>query len=163
MSKEKILEPDTLITSKTDLKGNIIYANDDFLKYAGYKMEEILYKPHNIVRHPDMPRTVFKCLWDFIQDGKEIFAFVKNKTKFDDYYWVFTNVTASFDEQGNIINYYSVRRKPKREAIPTIEQVYKNLLEVEQRNGIKAGVDELMKIVNSYGMSYNQLILELQK
>ncbi|WP_139453444.1 PAS domain-containing protein [Campylobacter armoricus] len=163
MSKEKILEPDTLITSKTDLKGNIIYANDDFLKYAGYKMEEILYKPHNIVRHLDMPRTVFKCLWDFIQDGKEIFAFVKNKTKFDDYYWVFTNVTASFDEQGNIINYYSVRRKPKREAIPTIEQVYKNLLEVEQRNGIKAGVDELMKIVNSYGMSYNQLILELQK
>ncbi|WP_139451501.1 PAS domain-containing protein [Campylobacter armoricus] len=163
MSKEKILELDTLITSKTDLKGNIIYANDDFLKYAGYKMEEILYKPHNIVRHPDMPRTVFKCLWDFIQDGKEIFAFVKNKTKFDDYYWVFTNVTASFDEQGNIINYYSVRRKPKREAIPTIEQVYKNLLEVEQRNGIKAGVDELMKIVNSYGMSYNQLILELQK
>lgn len=66
MSQEKILEPNTLITSKTDLKGNIIYANDDFLKYAGYKMNEILYKPHNIVRHPDMPKTVFKCLWDYI-------------------------------------------------------------------------------------------------
>lgn len=89
MSQEKILEPNTLITSKTDLKGNIIYANDDFLKYAGYKMNEILYKPHNIVRHPDMPKTVFKCLWDYIQDGKEIFAFVKNKTKQNDYYWVF--------------------------------------------------------------------------
>lgn len=163
MSQEKILEPDTLITSKTDLKGDIIYANDDFLKYAGYKMEEILYKPHNIVRHPDMPKTVFKCLWDYIQDGKEIFAFVKNKTKQNDYYWVFTNVTASFDEQGNIINYYSVRRKPKREAISTIEQVYKILLEIEEKDGIKAGVDELVKIINSYGMSYNQLILELQR
>ncbi|AJC86409.1 energy taxis response protein CetC [Campylobacter sp. RM16704] len=163
MSKEKILDPNTLITSKTDLKGNIIYANDDFLKYAGYKMEEILYKPHNIVRHPDMPRTVFKCLWDYIQDGREIFAFVKNKTKQNDYYWVFTNVTASFDEQGSIINYYSVRRKPKSEAISTIEQVYKILLEVEQKKGIKAGIDELMNIVNSYGMNYNQLILELQK
>ncbi|OCX42254.1 histidine kinase [Campylobacter ornithocola] len=163
MLKEKILESDTLITSKTDLKGDIIYANADFLKYAGYKMEEILYKPHNIVRHPDMPRTVFKCLWDYIQEGKEIFAFVKNKTKQNDYYWVFTNVTASFDEQGNIINYYSVRRKPKREAIPIMEQVYKILIEAEQKGGIKAGVEELIKIVNSYGMSYNQLILELQK
>lgn len=75
----------------------------------------------------------------------------------------FTNVTASFDNQGNIINYYSVRRKPKREAIPVIEQVYKILLETEKTGGIKAGVSELMKIVNSYGMSYNQLILELQK
>ncbi|AJC84883.1 PAS domain-containing protein [Campylobacter peloridis] len=163
MSQEKILEPDTLITSKTDLKGDIIYANDDFLKYAGYKMNEILYKPHSIVRHPDMPRTVFKCLWDYIQNGNEIFAFVKNKTKQNDYYWVFTNVTASFDEQGNIINYYSVRRKPKKEAIATIEKVYKILLDAEKKGGIKAGVEELMKIVNSYGMSYNQLILELQK
>lgn len=62
-----------------------------------------------------------------------------------------------------IINYYSVRRKPKREAIPVIEQVYKVLLEAEKTGGIKAGVDEFIKIVNSYGMSYNQLILELQK
>lgn len=106
--EEIILEKDALITSKTDLKGNIIYANNDFLKYAGYEVSELLLKPHNIVRHEDMPRTVFKCLWDYIQNGKEIFAFVKNKAKDGRYYWVFANVTASFDEQGNIINYYSV-------------------------------------------------------
>ncbi|TDJ81386.1 PAS domain-containing protein [Campylobacter volucris] len=163
MSKEIILEANTLITSKTDLKGDIIYANDDFLKYAGYSMKEILYKPHSIVRHPDMPKTVFKCLWDYIQEGKEIFAFVKNKTKYNDYYWVFTNVTASYDENGNIINYYSVRRKPKQEAIATIEKVYQILLEAEKNGGIKAGVEELMKIVTSYNMNYNQLILALQK
>ncbi|MCR6593547.1 PAS domain-containing protein, partial [Campylobacter insulaenigrae] len=74
---------------------------------------------------PDMPRTVFKYLWNYIQEGKEIFAFVKNKTKFNDYYWVFANVTASFDQKGNIINYYSVRRKPKKEAVDTIKEVYK--------------------------------------
>ncbi|MBF7048922.1 PAS domain-containing protein [Campylobacter volucris] len=163
MSKEIILEANTLITSKTDLKGDIIYANDDFLKYAGYSMKEILYKPHSIVRHPDMPKTVFKCLWDYIQEGKEIFAFVKNKTKHNDYYWVFTNVTASYDENGNIINYYSVRRKPKQEAIATIEKVYQMLLEAEKNGGIKAGIEELMKIVTSYNMNYNQLILALQK
>lgn len=163
MSQEKILEPDTLITSKTDLKGDIIYANDDFLKYAGYKMNEILYKPHNIVRHPDMPKTVFKCLWDYIQDGKEIFAFVKNKTKQNDYYWVFTNVTASFDNQGNIINYYSVRRKPKAEAVKTIEEIYKILIRKEKEGGIKAGLEELNAVVKSYGMSYNELIMQIQK
>ncbi|AJC87897.1 PAS domain-containing protein [Campylobacter insulaenigrae] len=162
MEKEIILESNTLITSKTDLKGNIIYANSYFLKYAGYQMGEILYKPHNIVRHPDMPRTVFKYLWNYIQEGKEIFAFVKNKTKFNDYYWVFANVTASFDQKGNIINYYSVRRKPKKEAVDTIKEVYKTLLKAEQNGGIKAGIEELVKIVNSYKMSYNQLILELQ-
>lgn len=163
MSQEKILEPDTLITSKTDLKGDIIYANDDFLKYAGYKMNEILYKPHNIVRHPDMPKTVFKCLWDYIQDGKEIFAFVKNKTKFNDYYWVFANITASCDSNENILNYYSVRRKPKAEAVKTIEEIYKVLIRKEKEGGIKAGLEELNAVVKSYGMSYNELIMQIQK
>lgn len=96
--EEIILEKDALITSKTDLKGNIIYANNDFLKYAGCEVSELLLQPHNIVRHEDMPRTVFKCLWDYIQNGKEIFAFVKNKAKDGRYYWIFANVTASFDE-----------------------------------------------------------------
>ncbi|MCV3546484.1 PAS domain-containing protein [Campylobacter lari] len=163
MSQEKILEPDTLITSKTDLKGNIIYANDDFLKYAGYKMNEILYKSHNIVRHPDMPRTVFKYLWDNIQMKREVFAFVKNKTKFNDYYWVFANITASCDSNENILNYYSVRRKPKAEAVKTIEEIYKVLIRKEKEDGVKAGLEELNAVVKSYGMSYNELIMQIQK
>ncbi|TNB61592.1 PAS domain-containing protein [Campylobacter helveticus] len=151
------------MTSKTDLKGDIIYANADFLKYAGYKMDEILYKPHNIVRHEDMPKTVFKCLWDYIVEGNEIFAFVKNKAKSGDYYWVFANITASFDEKRNIINYYSVRRKPNPKAIPIIESVYKTLLEKEREGGIKEGVKTLMELVGSYKMTYNQLIFDLQE
>lgn len=81
MSREIFLQEDSLITSKTDLKGKIVYANDDFLKYAGYTMGEVLNKPHNIVRHEEMPKTVFKYLWDYLKEGKEIFAYVKNKTK----------------------------------------------------------------------------------
>lgn len=84
--KEIVLSENALITSKTDLKGNIIYANNDFLKYAGYKVDELLYKSHNIVRHEDMPHTVFKYLWDYIQKGEEIFAFVKNKAKDGSFY-----------------------------------------------------------------------------
>lgn len=131
--EEIILEKDALITSKTDLKGNIIYANNDFLKYAGYEVSELLLKPHNIVRHEDMPRTVFKCLWDYIQNGKEIFAFVKNKAKDGRYYWIFANVTASFDEQGNIINYYSVRHTSNRKVLPLIEEIYKLYLKKKNK------------------------------
>lgn len=161
--EEIILEKDALITSKTDLKGNIIYANNDFLKYAGYEVSELLLKPHNIVRHEDMPRTVFKFLWDYIQNGKEIFAFVKNKAKDGRYYWVFANVTASFDEQGNIINYYSVRRAPNRKVLPLIEEIYKTLLEKEKQGGINAGIQALNDIINSHKTYYNHLIFNLQE
>lgn len=110
-----------------------------------------------------MPKNVFKCLWDYIVEGNEIFAFVKNKAKSGDYYWVFANITASFDEKRNIINYYSVRRKPNPKAIPIIESVYKTLLEKEREGGIKEGVKTLMELVGSYKMTYNQLIFDLQE
>ncbi|TEY10206.1 PAS domain S-box protein [Campylobacter sp. US18a] len=161
--KEIVLSENALITSKTDLKGKIVYANDDFLKYAGYTMGEVLNKPHNIARHEDMPRTVFKCLWDYIQKGEEIFAFVKNKAKDGSFYWVFANVSASFGANGNIINYYSVRRAPNRKSLPIIEEVYKILLEKEQKSGINAGVSALVDIVSSYQMTYNELVFNLQE
>ncbi|TKX32110.1 energy taxis response protein CetC [Campylobacter estrildidarum] len=161
--EEIILDNNALITSKTDLKGNIIYANNDFSKYAGYTIDELLHKPHNIIRHEDMPRTVFKCLWDYIQRGDEIFAFVKNKAKDGRYYWVFANITASFDISGNIVNYYSVRRAPNRKALPIIEEVYKILRDKEKQGGIKVGLEALAEVVNSYKMTYNQLVFNLQK
>ncbi|ECO2700968.1 PAS domain-containing protein [Campylobacter jejuni] len=161
--KEIVLSENALITSKTDLKGNIIYANNDFLKYAGYKVDELLYKSHNIVRHEEMAKTVFKYLWDYMKEGKEIFAYVKNKTKDNNYYWVFANVSASFDANGDIINYYSVRRAPNRKSLSIIEEVYKILLEKEQKSGINAGVSALMDIVSSYKMTYNELIFNLQE
>ncbi|EGH4515056.1 PAS domain-containing protein [Campylobacter jejuni] len=161
--KEIVLSENALITSKTDLKGNIIYANNDFLKYAGYKVGELLYKSHNIVRHEDMPRTVFKCLWDYIQKGDEIFAFVKNKAKDGNFYWVFANVSASFDANGNIINYYSVRRMPNKSAISTIESLYSDLLRAEQQQGLNKGVEMLKNFCKDADKTYNELIFSLQE
>lgn len=162
MSKEIFLQKDSLITSKTDLRGLIVYANDDFLKYADYTMKEILYQPHNIVRHQDMPKTVFKFLWDYMKEGKEIFAYVKNKTKNNDYYWVFANVTPSLDTRNNIIGYYSVRRMPNRKALETIEKLYSDLLSVEKQS-IHKGVEMLKDFCKSMGKSYNELIFSLQE
>lgn len=160
--KEIVLADDTLITSKTDLRGDIIYANDDFLKYAGYTMDEILYKPHNIVRHEDMPRTVFKFLWDYMKRGEEIFAFVKNKTKNNDYYWVFANVTPSFDVNNQIIGYYSVRRKPNAKALEQIKPLYRELLKFEQMS-LDRGVEFLRDFCKNSHKSYNELIFSLQE
>ncbi|ECK8395325.1 PAS domain-containing protein [Campylobacter jejuni] len=163
MSREIFLQEDSLITSKTDLKGNIIYANNDFLKYAGYKVDELLYKSHNIVRHEDMPRTVFKCLWDYIQKGDEIFAFVKNKSKDGNFYWVFANVTPSIDVNNNIIGYYSVRRMPNKSAISTIESLYSDLLRAEQQQGLNKGVEMLKNFCKDADKTYNELIFSLQE
>ncbi|EAI4426796.1 PAS domain-containing protein [Campylobacter jejuni] len=163
MSREIFLQEDSLITSKTDLKGNIIYANNDFLKYAGYKVDELLYKSHNIVRHEDMPRTVFKCLWDYIQKGDEIFAFVKNKAKDGNFYWVFANVTPSIDVNNNIIGYYSVRRMPNKSAISTIESLYSDLLRAEQQQGLNKGVEMLKNFCKDADKTYNELIFSLQE
>ena len=163
MSREIFLQEDTLITSKTDLKGKIVYANDDFLKYAGYTMAEVLNKPHNIVRHEGMPKTVFKYLWDYMKEGKEIFAFVKNKTKYNDYYWVFANVTPSIDVNDNIIGYYSVRRMPNKLAITTIEKLYRDLLNAEQQQGLNKGVEILGNFCKDCGKTYNELIFSLQQ
>lgn len=88
---------------------------------------------------------------------------MKNKAKDGSFYWVFANVSASFGANGNIINYYSVRRAPNRKSLPIIEEVYKILLEKEQKSGINAGVSALVDIVSSYKMTYNKLVFNLQE
>ncbi|PAF44499.1 PAS domain-containing protein [Helicobacter sp. 11S02596-1] len=163
MEQELILKPDTLITSKTDLKGKITYCNRDFLDYARYQESELIGKPHNIIRHPDMPKTVFKLLWDYIQNKKEIFAFVKNRNKEGNFYWVFANVTPSFDAEHNIIGYYSVRRKPNRAAVEAISGIYAQMLAVEKTSGIPGGIKMLEELCEKTKKSYNQIVFDMQK
>jgi PAS domain S-box-containing protein len=95
----------------------ITYANETFLKIAGYTEDEILGQPHNIIRHPDMPRCVFKLLWDTLEMKHEIFAYVKNMAKNGDFYWVFAHVTPTFNEHGTVIGYHSNRRVPERNQV----------------------------------------------
>ncbi|MDO7253634.1 PAS domain-containing protein [Helicobacter cappadocius] len=163
MEKELILTPGTLITSKTDLKGKITYCNKDFLRYALYEEEELLNKPHNIIRHPDMPKAVFKLLWDYIQNGKEIFAFVKNRNKYGDFYWVFANITPSYNASDEIIGYYSVRRKPNPKAIEQISDIYAQMIQIEKTDGISGGVSMVEELCKNLGKSYNQIVFEMQK
>jgi len=99
-----------IILSQTDLKGKITYVSEAFCNISGYKKEELLGKPHNIVRHPDMPKEAFEDLWKTIQDGELWQGEVKNKAKDGSSYWVYSRVTSQKDEEGNIIGYTSVRQ-----------------------------------------------------
>jgi PAS domain S-box-containing protein len=151
------------IVSKTDTKGRLTYVNKIFIDLAEYTEEELLGKPHNIVRHPDMPRAVFKLLWERIQNKDEIFAYVINKTKNGNDYWVYANVTASLDERGNIVGYYSVRRKPNPEALAIIKPLYAEMLQAEKSGGIAAGEKILNNAINNEGVSYDEFIISIQK
>jgi len=160
---ERKLDENDFIVSKTDLKGNITYCNRIFMEMAEYKEEELLGAPHNIIRHPDMPKAVFKYLWDEIQQKREVFAFVVNKTKNDNEYWVFTNVTASLDSRGNIIGYYSVRRKPNPKAVEIIKPLYVQMVQAENTGGVEASMKILVDLLQEKGMSYDELIIAIQE
>src|SRR5581483_7053205 len=121
-----------LIVSKTDLKGRITYANREFCKVCGYSEAQLIGQPHSIIRHPDMPRAVFKFLWDTILGGQEIFAYVKNMTRSGDFYWVFAHVTPSYDAERQIVGFHSNRRVPDRKIVETvIAPLYADLLREE--------------------------------
>ncbi|MCX6548102.1 MAG: PAS domain S-box protein [Acidobacteria bacterium] len=164
--QERVLGEDDFIVSKTDLKGIITYGNRHFIQMSGYSERELLGTPHSILRHPDMPRVVFRLLWDTIQAKREICAYVKNLAKDGSFYWVFANITPSFDRAGDLIGYYSVRRKPRQEAVASISQVYQALLAEERKagdgqEGMKASLALLNQTLERKGLSYEEFVFGL--
>ena len=123
MSKETVLDKNAFLVSETDSKGIIKFANEDFCKVAGYSLEELVGKPHNVVRHKDMPKKAFKSLWDTVQKGEIWTGYVKNATKDGGYYWVFATVYP-FESCDGTKGYLSCRRKPTNEEIQKAETLY---------------------------------------
>jgi PAS domain S-box-containing protein len=163
IEKEVVLKEEDFIISKTDLKSIILYGNQIFLQMSGWSEEELLGKPHNILRHPDMPRCAFKILYDHIENGKEWFGFVKNLRKDGGYYWVFANISPTYDNNGNMIGYYSVRRKPREGFKSIIEPLYKTLLNIEASEGMEGGIKAVEDLLNKYNMTFNEVMLKIQK
>ena len=139
---ERFFAEDDIIVSKTDLKGHITYANQVFQDVSGFSEDEIIGQPHNLIRHPEMPRCVFKLLWDTIADGREIFAYVVNLCKNGDHYWVLAHVTPTFDASNQIIGYHSNRRVPEKSAVQAVTQLYAGLLAEEKRHDNKQSAME---------------------
>ncbi len=163
---ERFFAEQELIVSKTDVKGRITYANRMFRGLAGYAEQELIGQPHNLIRHPDMPRCVFKLLWDTIGAGREIFAYVVNRSRNGDHYWVFAHVTPSFDGEGRIVGYHSNRRVPRRAAIEVVTPIYRQLLEIEEKSddpkaGMAASLEAMVSLLKGKGIGYDQFIFSI--
>ena len=122
--QETILSDLSFLVSETDAKGTILFANKDFCNIAGYELEELIGKPHSIVRHSDMPKKAFKSLWDTVQNGETWTGYVKNATKNGGYYWVFATVY-HFESCDGSNGFLSCRRKASKEEINSAVELYK--------------------------------------
>ena len=165
-NNERVLQEDDFLISKTDLSGKITYANQLFIKYSGYRQSETYNHQHSLVRHPDMPQAVFNLLWQTIKAGHEFNGYVKNLCKDGSFYWVFANVTPSFDNNNNIIGYYSVRRKPSTQAIAAITPLYQAMRSAERqenssKTAVAAGNNILQAHLSQQEMDYDQFVLSL--
>lgn len=163
---ERKFPEDEIIVSKTDPRGRLTYVNDVFLSVSGYTESECIGQQHSMIRHPEMPRAIFKLLWDTIASGREIFAYVNNRAKNGDHYWVLAHVTPNFGPGGDIIGYHSNRRVARPEALAKIKPLYCTLLETENRAadrkvGLDASTRQLNDILAREGKSYGEFIFGL--
>ena len=129
---EEVPYPDgKLIVSRTNKFGNLTHCNQSFVDMSGFNEDELIGRPHHILRHPDMPAAAFKDLWDTIKSGNKWKGYVKNLRKDGKYYWVYAVVVPNI-RNGEVMGYASVRRKPSRTKINECINLYKTMLAEEQ-------------------------------
>lgn len=158
---EKHLNCDDLIISKTDKEGVIKYVNTTMLRISDSKIEDLVGQNHNISRHPDMPRTVFKMMWESLEKGEDFHGFIKNLSKDGSFYWTYAFVTPDFKKNGTLNGYHSERRAPNPKAIVDIACVYQQLRAKENSMGIDETI-EWFKAEVLKGKSYSAYIHRLQ-
>jgi PAS domain S-box-containing protein len=156
-----------LIVSKSDAEGNITYVNPIFVKISGYSQASLLEKPHAILRHPDMPKAVFKYLWDNIKEGREVVAYVKNLCADGGYYWVLATVKMAKNPDGSFRNFMSTRKAVKAEAKEIIAQLYAEILAIQKSEGEEASYAAFDNFLSDNGLSdtaaFNQYMKNLNK
>ena len=166
LDEEIPLDPKRYIVSETDEKGKITYCNDYFVEVAGYTREELIGSPHNIVRHPDMPKVVFKLLWETISQGKNINAVVKNLAKDGRYYWIFTEFETRKDtDTGKVIGYHAARKSISKHVIEIIAGLYAALLEIEEHGSIEDSQRHLVDFLKDKGddMEFSNIMEEIHR
>jgi len=156
LDEEIKLDPRRYIVSETDENGIITYCNDYFVEVSGYSREELIGKAHNIVRHPDMPKIIFKLLWKTIESGQNINAVVKNLAKDGRYYWIFTEFEIRKDtDTGKVIGYHASRKAVSKHIVEIISDLYAKVLSVEKLHGVDASEKELETLLKDKGDDMN--------
>jgi PAS domain S-box-containing protein len=166
-TNERFFDKNDIIVSKTDLRGHLTYVNRVFMAISDYEEPELLGQPHSLIRHPDMPRCIFKLLWDRLQAQQEIFAYVKNMTKTGDFYWVLAHATPSIAPSGETLGYHSNRRVPERRVVDgIINPLYRSLKDIEDREadrraGLEKSTEKLNAILKEKGIGYDEFVFSL--
>lgn len=162
IDKEVTWDKTQVIMSKTNAFGIIEYANEVFVDVSGYEDYELMGQPHNIIRHPDMPKVIFKVLWENLKAGKNFHAIVKNLARSGRYYWVITDFEIAKDENGVIMNYFGRRQAVPQEVISLhIEPLYKKLLQIEAASGVEYSEKYLIGFLEEKKRTYVEYIKEL--
>ena len=162
IDKEVVWDKTRVIMSKTNAFGIIEYANEVFVDVCGYEDYELMGQPHNIIRHPDMPKVIFKVLWENLKNGKNFHAIVKNLAKSGRYYWVITDFEIARDENDVIVNYFGRRQAVPQEVIAMhIEPLYKKLLQIEAASGVEFSEKYLIGFLEEKKRTYVEYIKEL--
>ena len=149
------------IVSKTDVKGNIIFVNKNFTEISGYSEAELIGEPHNILRHPDMPRAVFYLVWQNLLAGRTISGVVKNLAKDGRYYWVVADFEAKLNSDGSVNALTAFRRSAPQNVIDTTEELYASLLAIEKKHGMEKSLIYLQGFLEEANLTYDEFIFEL--
>ena len=150
--REVMMKDGDMLVSRTDTSGRITFVNQAFIDISEFSRDELLGQPHNVVRHPHMPKEAFADLWATVKAGKPWDGFVKNRCKNGDHYWVRANVTP-FVEDGRIVGYVSIRSKPTREQVATAEALYRRFhdgtaqgLAIREGFAVKTGLGARLRL-----------------
>lgn len=162
-TQEVRLQENDLIVSKTDIKGRITYVNRTFMRISNYAEHEVMGKQHNVVRHPDVPRGMYRLMWDTLKAGNEFFAVLKNLTADGHFYWVLANVTLDRNAVGEVAGYFSVRRSAPADAVRVASDLYAEMLRIELQAGSaaapEAAVAWLQSVMAERKVSFEQFTL----
>ncbi|MGB3961274.1 MAG: PAS domain-containing protein [Sulfurimonas sp.] len=151
--KEAKFNSNELFFSITDQASTILSGNEVFVRISGYTKPELIGRYHNIIRHPDMPKIVFKTFWDFIKADKPIVAYVKNQTKEGGYYWVLAAVYPMGE------HYISIRIKPNAPVFAKAREIYFRLLMSEHKDGVEASAFLFRELLAAEGFkSYEEFM-----
>jgi PAS domain S-box-containing protein len=161
INKEIKISSKNFIVSKTDEKGNILYVNDTFCDVTGYEEVDVLGKPHNILRHPDMPAVIFYLMWTKIKNGENIRALVKNLARSGKYYWVCTDFEIHYETSHK--SYMAFRRAVPKKTVQAIEPLYKHLLKIEKTHGIHASLVYLEGFLNERHLTFEEYMDSILK
>jgi len=163
LDKEIRFSKKKFIVSKTDLKGNILFINKNFCEISGYNEGELIGANHNVMRHPDMPQSIFYLIWSSLLSEREVSGVVKNLAKSGEYYWVIADFSPKRDNKGEVISFTAFRRAAPDRVIEVMEELYSTMLTIEKKHGMEGALSYLEAFLEEHEMSYDEFLGELIK